>query len=112
MGLYYVTSDLDAFVGRKGTRVLFLFIFSCIAAHLGAQVFLTDLWDRLKLLKKNVEANVEESQTSGSARVVELEWGVDPDDELIQPLPDLSKPYSSSFSAHTCHVFSFSTLVD
>ncbi|MCL7046137.1 hypothetical protein MKW94_021969 [Papaver nudicaule] len=60
----------------------------CIAALLGGQVFLTDLFDRLKLLKKNVEANVSTWDTRGSATVTELTWGDDPDPELIEPPPD------------------------
>ncbi|XP_077247181.1 S-adenosyl-L-methionine-dependent methyltransferases superfamily protein [Tasmannia lanceolata] len=60
----------------------------CIAALLGAQVVLTDLPDRLRLLKKNIEANVEDGNASGSATVCELEWGDDPDCKLIDPLPE------------------------
>ncbi|XP_026408292.1 protein N-lysine methyltransferase METTL21A-like [Papaver somniferum] len=60
----------------------------CIAALLGGQVILTDLFDRLKLLKKNVEANVGTWDTRGSATVTELTWGEDPDAELIKPPPD------------------------
>lgn len=61
----------------------------CIAALLGAQVILTDLPDRMKLLRKNVETNVKEGNERGSATVRELEWGDDPDCELINPLPDI-----------------------
>ncbi|KAG9442003.1 hypothetical protein H6P81_017857 [Aristolochia fimbriata] len=61
----------------------------CIAALLGAKVILTDLPDRLKLLKKNVEANVEESYSPGEATVAELEWGDDPDCRLTEPMPDI-----------------------
>ena len=65
------------------------FVFpSCIAALLGAQVFLTDLPDRMKLLKKNVETNLKQVDLRGSATVNELTWGDDPDPGLIQPLPD------------------------
>ncbi|XP_075086860.1 uncharacterized protein LOC107808401 isoform X2 [Nicotiana tabacum] len=46
----------------------------CIAALLGAQVILTDLPDRLRLLKKNVEANLY-GDVRGSATVTELTWG-------------------------------------
>ncbi|XP_058090227.1 uncharacterized protein LOC131236799 isoform X1 [Magnolia sinica] len=59
----------------------------CIAALLGANVILTDLPDRLKLLKKNIETNIE-GNARGSAMVTELEWGDEPDCELIDPLPD------------------------
>ncbi|TXG51783.1 hypothetical protein EZV62_024307 [Acer yangbiense] len=60
----------------------------CIAALLGGQVILTDLPDRLRLLKKNVETNLRHGNLKGSAVVKELTWGDDPDQELIQPLPD------------------------
>ncbi|XVF43785.1 hypothetical protein PTKIN_Ptkin02bG0068400 [Pterospermum kingtungense] len=59
----------------------------CVAALLGAQVVLTDLPDRLKLLKKNVETNLRHG-VRGSASVKELTWGDDPDNDLIEPLPD------------------------
>ncbi|KAL9432521.1 hypothetical protein AB3S75_027538 [Citrus x aurantiifolia] len=60
----------------------------CIAALMGAQVILTDLPDRLRLLKKNIENNLRHGDLRGSAVVTELTWGYDPDQELIQPLPD------------------------
>ncbi|KAI5683085.1 hypothetical protein M9H77_04313 [Catharanthus roseus] len=59
----------------------------CIAALLGAHVILTDLPDRLKLLKKNVEANLY-GDVRGSAVVDELTWGTDLDQDLLDPLPD------------------------
>ncbi|KAA3461813.1 protein N-lysine methyltransferase METTL21A-like isoform X2 [Gossypium australe] len=59
----------------------------CIAALLGAQVILTDLPDRLRLLKKNVESNLRHG-VRGSAAVKELTWGDDPDNDLIEPPPD------------------------
>lgn len=62
--------------------------FSCIAALLGAKVILTDLPDRLKLLRKNVEVNLHHSQIRGSAIVSELTWGDDLYIDLIDPLPD------------------------
>lgn len=43
--------------------------------------------DRLRLLKKNVEANLY-GDVRGSATVNELTWGDDPDSEMIEPLPD------------------------
>ncbi|KAH7550595.1 hypothetical protein JRO89_XS13G0227700 [Xanthoceras sorbifolium] len=55
----------------------------CIAALLDAQVILTDLPDRLRLLKKNVETNLRHGDLKGSAVVKELTWGDDPDQELI-----------------------------
>lgn len=66
----------------------FLFyIISCIAALLGAQVVLTDMPDRLKLLKKNVDENLY-GNVRGSATVLELTWGDDPDPKLVNPSPD------------------------
>ncbi|XP_010940383.1 uncharacterized protein [Elaeis guineensis] len=59
----------------------------CIAALLGADVILTDLPDRLRLLKKNVEDNVDEGNARGSARVSELTWGDELDAEFIEPSP-------------------------
>ncbi|GMI68583.1 hypothetical protein like AT1G73320 [Hibiscus trionum] len=56
----------------------------CIGALLGAQVILTDLPDRLRLLKKNVETNLRHG-VRGSASVKELTWGDDPDNDLIEP---------------------------
>lgn len=66
-------------------------LFSCIAAILGADVILTDLPDRLRLLKKNLEVNFEEGNLRGSARASELTWGDELDNEFIEPLPDFSK---------------------
>uniref|UniRef100_A0A2C9WGR0 Uncharacterized protein n=1 Tax=Manihot esculenta TaxID=3983 RepID=A0A2C9WGR0_MANES len=60
----------------------------CIAALLGAQVAFTDLPDRLRLLKKNVEANLRDGDLRGSAVVKELIWGDEPDRDLMEPLPD------------------------
>nr|AGT16888.1 methyltransferase-like protein [Saccharum hybrid cultivar R570] len=61
----------------------------CAAALLGAHVVLTDLPDRLKLLRKNVALNVDDPHVPGSARVMELVWGDDPHHELLkEPLPD------------------------
>ncbi|GAA0146818.1 hypothetical protein LIER_06680 [Lithospermum erythrorhizon] len=59
----------------------------CIAALLGAQVILTDLPDRLRLLKKNVEVNLY-GDVRGSATVDELTWGDDLDPHFTQPMPD------------------------
>ncbi|KAL1826986.1 hypothetical protein ACET3Z_005398 [Daucus carota] len=59
----------------------------CIAALLGAQVVLTDMQDRLKLLKKNVEENLY-GNVRGSATVIELTWGDKPDPKLNNPSPD------------------------
>ncbi|RAL48916.1 hypothetical protein DM860_001236 [Cuscuta australis] len=59
----------------------------CITAFLGARVILTDLPDRLRLLKKNVEANLY-GDVKGSATVTELTWGDELDPVLRNPLPD------------------------
>ncbi|CAN4076942.1 unnamed protein product [Withania somnifera] len=59
----------------------------CLAALLGAQVILTDLPDRLRLLKKNVEANLY-GDIRGSATVNELTWGDELDNDMRNPLPD------------------------
>ncbi|PON57744.1 Lysine methyltransferase [Parasponia andersonii] len=61
----------------------------CIAALLGGEVILTDLPDRLRLLKKNVEVNLGHGNVRGSATVTELIWGDDPDMHLIEPVPDI-----------------------
>ncbi|KAF2290243.1 hypothetical protein GH714_005156 [Hevea brasiliensis] len=60
----------------------------CIAALLGAQVTLTDLPDRLRLLKKNIESNLRDGDLRGSAVVRELVWGNEPDQDLVEPVPD------------------------
>ncbi|CAH9118194.1 unnamed protein product [Cuscuta europaea] len=59
----------------------------CIAALLGAQVILTDLPDRLRLLKKNVAANLY-GDVKGSATVSELTWGDELEPVLHDPSPD------------------------
>ncbi|KAB2633809.1 protein N-lysine methyltransferase METTL21A [Pyrus ussuriensis x Pyrus communis] len=61
----------------------------CIAALLGGQVVLTDLPDRLRLLRKNIEVNLRHGDMRGSAKVMEFTWGDDPDPELTEPPPDL-----------------------
>lgn len=73
-------------------------LLSCIAALLGAQVILTDLPDRLRLLRKNIETNTRYGNMRGSATVRELTWGYDPDTELIEPLPDYGTDKLSSLS--------------
>ncbi|CAG7903550.1 unnamed protein product [Brassica rapa] len=60
----------------------------CVAALLGGDVVLTDLPDRLRLLKKNIDTNLQRGNTRGSAVVQELVWGDDPDPDLIEPFPD------------------------
>lgn len=65
----------------------FLFL-SCIAALLGGEVILTDLPDRLRLLRKNIETNMKQCSLRGSVTATELIWGDDPDPELVKPTPD------------------------
>lgn len=65
---------------------------------------LTDLSDRLKLLKKNVDANFENGPAKGSARVSELTWGDEIDSELIEP----SHP---DFGTHFFHQFFFTIVL-
>ncbi|GAB2293205.1 hypothetical protein Dimus_027413 [Dionaea muscipula] len=60
----------------------------CIAALLGAHVVLTDLPDRLRLLRKNVDTNLRLGAMRGSAMVKELTWGEDPDLEVLEPLAE------------------------
>lgn len=56
-----------------------------VAALLGARVVATDLPDRLRLLRKNLEENL--GPGDGDARVAELVWGEDddPDPEMMHP---------------------------
>jgi hypothetical protein len=65
----------------------------CVAALLGANVILTDMNDRLRLLQKNVDENA--LSKIGSAQVLELNWGDTLDDEFIDPLPDFGKCLAS-----------------
>lgn len=62
---------------------------SAVAALLGARVVATDLPDRVRLLRKNLEENVGDGD--GVATVAELVWGdeyeVEP--ELLDPPPEL-----------------------
>ncbi|WVZ14136.1 hypothetical protein V8G54_011702 [Vigna mungo] len=63
----------------------------CIAALLGGEVVVTDLPDRLRLLRKNIETNMKHVSLRGSITATELTWGEDPDSELIDPTPDFGK---------------------
>ncbi|KAF3670216.1 putative cinnamate beta-D-glucosyltransferase-like [Capsicum annuum] len=74
----------------------------CVAALLGAQAILTDLPDRLRLLKKNVEANFY-GDVRGSATVNELTWGDELDNDMRNPLPD----YDSIFGETKLHYCCF-----
>ena len=66
----------------------YFFFLSCIAALLGSEVIVTDLRDRLRLLRKNIETNMKCVSLRGSVTATELIWGEDPDPELIDPTPD------------------------
>lgn len=67
---------------------------------MGGQVILTDLPDRLRLLKKNVEVNLGHGNVRGSATVTELIWGDDPDKQMIEPLPDYGNKFYLSTTPH------------
>ncbi|RVW25929.1 hypothetical protein CK203_095943 [Vitis vinifera] len=84
----YILDYQEVSIAHIGSGLFLFCVPSCIAALLGAQVFLTDLPDRLRLLKKNVETNLKQGDLRGSATVHELTWGDDPEPELIEPLPD------------------------
>ncbi|XP_024387290.1 uncharacterized protein [Physcomitrium patens] len=61
----------------------------CVTALLGATVIMTDMSDRLRLLQKNVDENSYSlSKSHGSACVRGLLWGDQPDQEIVDPLPD------------------------
>ncbi|RZB75330.1 Protein-lysine methyltransferase METTL21D, partial [Glycine soja] len=60
----------------------------CIAALLGSEVIVTYLPDRLRLLRKNIEINMEHVSLRGSVTATELTWGDDLDPKLIDPTPD------------------------
>ena len=71
----------------------------CVAALLGAEVTLTDMPDRLRLLRKNVECNLSEVTLTGSATVMELVWGDDPQPHLIHPsLPHYGTTFTFTFT--------------
>ncbi len=60
-------------------------IVGCVAALLGDEVTLTDMPDRLRLLRKNVECNLSEADLQGSATFMELVWWDHPQPHLTQP---------------------------
>lgn len=60
----------------------------CVATLLGAEVILTDLPDRLRLLQKNVAENTGQYSTQVLASVQELTWGEELDESLITPFPE------------------------
>ncbi|XP_057514299.1 uncharacterized protein LOC130796038 isoform X2 [Actinidia eriantha] len=83
-----VESGMMVLRGKKVVELGFgCGLVGCIAALLGAEVILTDLPDRLRLLKKNIETNLD-GDFRGSAAVNELIWGEELDTKLIEPLPD------------------------
>ncbi|KAL7202456.1 hypothetical protein ACSBR1_034014 [Camellia fascicularis] len=67
--------------------IFFCCVSSCIATLLGAEVILTDLADRLRMLRKNVGTNLY-GNVRGSTAVNQLIWGEEPIVELIRPLAD------------------------
>ncbi|KAG8369479.1 hypothetical protein BUALT_Bualt14G0018000 [Buddleja alternifolia] len=91
LGKFLEHSTESGTISLQGKKVVELGsgcgLVGCIAALLGAQVILTDLPDRLKLLKKNVETNLY-GDVRGSAKVNELTWGDDLDPDFTDPLPD------------------------
>ncbi|KAG4939826.1 hypothetical protein JHK86_045967 [Glycine max] len=61
----------------------------CIGNLLGSEVIVTDLPDKLRLLRKNIETNMKHVSLRGSVTSTELlTWGEDPDPELIDPTLD------------------------
>lgn len=108
---YHITCNNVHFMHRfccSSVKFCFpFFLFRCIAALLGAHVLLTDLPDRLKLLKKNVEENLY-GNVRGSATVIQLTWGDHPDPKLINPYPDYGNypfnVYIINFGVVGCYV--------
>lgn len=72
----------------------------CVAALLGANVILTDVDDRLRLLQKNVDENLHSLQNIGTAIVRAQIWGDLLDRECLDPLPDFG--LASSSCPHLC----------
>lgn len=71
----------------------------CVTALLGATVIMTDMSDRLRLLQKNVDENSYSlSKSHGSACVRGLLWGDQPDQEIVDPLPDFGKMFLIKFA--------------
>ncbi|KAI3692730.1 hypothetical protein L6452_32552 [Arctium lappa] len=91
LGKFLENAVETGLLGLQGKKVVELGagcgLVGCIAALLGAQVILTDMRDRLRLLKKNVEDNMY-GDVRGCATVNELTWGDRPEPELVEPLPD------------------------
>jgi hypothetical protein len=71
---------------------------------LGGNAVLTDLPDRLRLLKKNIQTNLHRGNTRGSAIVQELVWGDDPDPDLIEPFPDYGNHLGFIFSPFALYI--------
>jgi len=67
--------------------LLFYCVSNCIAALLGADVILTNLPYRLRLLRKNVGTNLYEN-IHGSVVAGQVIWGEKPVVELIRSLPN------------------------
>ncbi|KAL5130773.1 Protein-lysine methyltransferase METTL21D [Glycine soja] len=76
----------------------------CIAALLGSEVIVTYLPDRLRLLRKNIEINMEHVSLHGSVTATELTWGDDLDPKLIDPTPDFGNILSlNSFKSNVVY---------
>ncbi|XP_003561244.3 protein-lysine methyltransferase METTL21D [Brachypodium distachyon] len=79
--LEHAAADTGALKGLRGGRALELGagcgLVGIVAALLGARVVATDLHDRLRLLAKNIEQNLDSSSCwgGGSAQAAELVWG-------------------------------------
>ncbi|XP_024963054.1 protein N-lysine methyltransferase METTL21A isoform X4 [Cynara cardunculus var. scolymus] len=91
LGKFLENAVETGLLGLQGKKVVELGagcgLVGCIAALLGAQVILTDMPDRLRLLKKNIEDNMY-GDVRGCATANELTWGDRPEPELVEPLPD------------------------
>ncbi|KVH87664.1 Nicotinamide N-methyltransferase-like protein [Cynara cardunculus var. scolymus] len=96
LGKFLENAVETGLLGLQGKKVVELGagcgLVGCIAALLGAQVILTDMPDRLRLLKKNIEDNMY-GDVRGCATANELTWGDRPEPELVEPLPDFGTVY-------------------
>lgn len=77
-----------------------------IGALLGGQVFLTDTWDRLRLLQKNVDLirPFLNRPGGGSALVHKLVWGDEPPTDWLNPSPDFVIASDVIFDEEVVHL--------